>query len=89
MAIVLDGTSLTIEKLVGIARFGEPVETSRHITREEEQAEWHYQRARKLFETGRFYESILELDQALQLNAHHKDALTLMRRARQRLEELK
>lgn len=54
---------------VGISmRFGEAKEVFRHLTPEQERAEWHYMRALKFYKDRRDQEALLELDNALWLD---------------------
>ena len=67
-------------------KFGKPMEVSRYPTREDGQAEFRTGRAKKLMAEGRFYEAVLELNEALKLDPNSKEALELMKKARLDME---
>lgn len=72
---------------VGISvKFGEPVEITPHITPEQEKARWRTDRAKQLMRENRHYEAVLELNEALKLDPYLKEAVELMKKARNFME---
>jgi len=63
-------------------KFDKPVEVTRYLTREQEQARQKTELARVLMQESRYYEAVLELNAALTLDPGYKEALELMRKAR-------
>lgn len=63
-------------------KFGKPVEVTPHISPEQEQARWKTERARGFIRENRYYEAILELNGALDLDPGSIEALELMKKAR-------
>lgn len=63
-------------------KFGKPVDVTPHLSPEQEKALWKTGRARDLMKDGRYYEAVLELNDALGLDPHCVEALELMRKAR-------
>lgn len=70
-------------------KFDKPVEVTRHLSIEEEQARRKVEQARSYLKDGRYYEAVVELNGALQLDAGSKEALELLRRARALVGESK
>jgi hypothetical protein len=69
-------------------RFGEPLERLSVVTEDEENAAWHVERAGVMMDGRRYYEAALELNEALRLDPHNKEALRLMRQVREKLNRL-
>lgn len=63
-------------------KFGKPAELTPHLSPGQEQARWKAERARELMRESRYYEAVLELNEALELDPGCAEALELMRRAR-------
>jgi hypothetical protein len=63
-------------------KFDKPVEVTRHLSLEQEQARQKTELARTLLKESRYYEAVLELNGALLLDPGSKDALDLLRKAR-------
>ena len=63
-------------------KFGKPVEVTKYLTWEQEQAKQKTERARIMIRESRYYEAVLELNGALTLDPGNKEALELMRKAR-------
>lgn len=63
-------------------KFGKPVEITRYLTWEQEQARQKTERARIMIRESRYYDAVLELNAALLLDSGNKEALELMRKAR-------
>ena len=63
-------------------KFGKPVEVTPHLSPGQEKAKWKTERARELMRESRYYEAVLELNEALGLDPGSAEALELMRRAR-------
>jgi hypothetical protein len=63
-------------------KFGKPVDATPHLTPAEEQARERTERARVLMRESRYYEAVLELNEALKLDPGSSEALALMRKAR-------
>ncbi len=63
-------------------KFDKPVEVTKYVTREQEEAKQKTERARGLIRESRYYEAVLELNGALILDPGNKEALELMRKAR-------
>ncbi|MBI5622224.1 MAG: PorV/PorQ family protein [Elusimicrobia bacterium] len=73
--------------LMGVSvRFGEPIETTPHLTPGQEKAAGLIRRARALIQDSRHYEAALSLDEALTLDPNNKEALRLLRQVRDALE---
>lgn len=70
-------------------KFDKTVEVTRHLTREQEEARQKTEIARTLVKESRYYEAVLELNGALQLDPGNREALELMRRTRAQVEESK
>lgn len=63
-------------------KFDKPVEVTRHLSLEQEQARRKVEQARAYVKDGRYYEAVMELSGALQLDPGSKEALELLRRTR-------
>ena len=63
-------------------KFGKPVEVTPHSSPEQQQARWKIERARDFMKENRYYEAILELNGALDLDPGSTQALELMKKAR-------
>jgi len=63
-------------------KFGKPVEVTPHSSPEQEQARWKVERARGFMRENRYYEAILQLNGALDLDPGSLEALGLMKKAR-------
>ncbi len=63
-------------------KFGKPVEVTPHSSPEQEQARWKVERARGFMRENRYYEAILELNGALEIDPGSIEALDLMKKAR-------
>ena len=63
-------------------KFDKPVEITRHLTWEQEKARQRTEQARIMMQESRYYEAVLELNEALNLDPGYKEALELMRKAR-------
>ncbi|MBI4656973.1 MAG: PorV/PorQ family protein [Elusimicrobia bacterium] len=63
-------------------KFGKPVETLSYLTPEQEKARWRLARAEKFMEKNRYYEAVLELNEALKLEPNLQEALDMMKKAR-------
>lgn len=63
-------------------KFGKPVEVTPHKSPEQEQAHWKVERAREFVRENRYYEAILELNGALELDPGSIEALELMKKSR-------
>lgn len=68
-------------------KFDKPVEVTKHFSVEEEQARVKVDTARTRLRENRYYDAVVELNGALQLDPGNKEALELMREARSRVEE--
>ncbi|MBI4802231.1 MAG: PorV/PorQ family protein [Elusimicrobia bacterium] len=62
-------------------KFGKPVVVTPHISPQQEQARWKVERARGFMRENRYYEAILELNGALDLDPGSIEALGLMKKA--------
>lgn len=67
-------------------KFGKPVEITKYLTWEQEQAKQKTERARIMIRESRYYDAVLELNGALILDPGNKEALELMRKARSLVE---
>ncbi|MBI4351405.1 MAG: PorV/PorQ family protein [Elusimicrobia bacterium] len=63
-------------------KFDKPVEVTRYLTWDQEQARQKTERARLMIRESRYYDAVLELNGALILDPGNKEALELMRKAR-------
>lgn len=63
-------------------KFDKPVEITKYVTWEQEQAKQKTERARSMIRENRYYEAVLELNGALTLDPGNKESLELMRKAR-------
>ncbi len=63
-------------------KFDKPVEVTKYLTREQEQARQKTERARIMIKESRYYEAVQELNGALTLDPGNKESLELMRKAR-------
>ena len=70
-------------------KFGKPVEITNHISPDQERSRWKTGRAREFMKDSRYYEAVLELNDALGLDPGNAEALVLMRRARSLMETAK
>lgn len=68
-------------------KFDKPVKFTEHLTREQDEARRKTERARALIVGRRYYEAVLELNGALELDPGNREALELMRRARTSMED--
>jgi len=62
-------------------KFGKPVDVTPHNSPEQEQAHWKIERARAFMKENRYYEAILELNGAIDLDPGSAEALELMKKA--------
>ncbi|MHB0996339.1 MAG: PorV/PorQ family protein [Elusimicrobiales bacterium] len=67
-------------------KFGKPAEVTPHLSPAQEKAYSKVERARRLMRDSRYYEAVLELNDALGLDPGHPEALELMRKARALVE---
>jgi len=63
-------------------KFGKPVDVTPHLSPEQEKARWKVARAREFMKDNRYYDALVELDDALTLDPGYTEALDLMRRVR-------
>ncbi len=70
-------------------RFGKPVDVTPHLSPDQEKARWKTERAREFMKERRYYEAVLELNDALRLDPGCGEALELMRRSRRLMETSK
>ena len=63
-------------------KFGKPAELTPHLSPAQEKARWKVEQARRLMRDSRYYEAVIELDDALGLDPGDPAALDLMRRVR-------
>ncbi|OGR76557.1 MAG: hypothetical protein A2X32_12340 [Elusimicrobia bacterium GWC2_64_44] len=63
-------------------KFDKPVAVTQHLSLEQEQARQKTEFARTLMKESRYYEAVLELNGALQLDPGSREALDLLRKAR-------
>ena len=67
-------------------KFGKPVEITPHLTPEEEKALWYFERGKILAGQQRYYDAVLELNEALKLDPNCTKALQLMEKMRNMME---
>ncbi|MDO8805775.1 MAG: PorV/PorQ family protein [Elusimicrobiota bacterium] len=67
-------------------KFGKPVDITPHLSPAQEKARWQAGRADLMMREGRYYEAVLELNDALALDPGCGEALELMRKARAMVE---
>jgi hypothetical protein len=67
-------------------KFGKPAEVTPHLSPAQEKARWKVEQARGLMRDARYYEAVVELDEALGLDPGDPEALELMRKARSLVE---
>ncbi len=63
-------------------KFGKPLDVTPHLSLAQEKARWKVERARLLMKENRYYEAVVELDDAVSLDPGYTEALDLMRRVR-------
>lgn len=67
-------------------KFGKPMEVTPYVSPEQERAGFRLGKAKLLLSERRFYEAVLELNEALRLDPNLPGALELMRKARAGIE---
>lgn len=67
-------------------KFGKPVEVTPRLTPQQEKARWKLHRAKVFMKENRYYEAVLELNDAVTLEPNLKEALQLMKQAREMME---
>ena len=67
-------------------KFGRPVEISPYLNPDQERAVQKLERGKKLMTAGRYYEAMIELGEAIELDPALKEAVTLLRSARRQME---
>ncbi|MCX5792512.1 MAG: PorV/PorQ family protein [Elusimicrobia bacterium] len=67
-------------------KFGAPVEVTPYLTPQQEKARWKLNRAKAFMRENSYYEAVLELNDALTLEPTLKEALQLMKQAREIME---
>lgn len=67
-------------------KFGKPVDMTPHLSPDQEKARWKIERARLMMSENRYYEAVLELNDALTLDPGDNEALGLLRKARSMVE---
>ena len=67
-------------------KFGKPAEVTPHLSPAQEKARWKVEQARGLMRDRRYYEAVVELNDALELDPGDPEALELMRKARALVE---
>lgn len=67
-------------------KFGKPAEVTPHLSPAQEKARWKVEQARNLMRDKRYYEAVVELNDALALDPGDTEALELMRKARSLVE---
>lgn len=67
-------------------KFGKPVDMTPHLSPAQEKARWKTERARLMMDEHRYYEAVLELNDALTLDPGYNEALRLLRKARSLVE---
>lgn len=67
-------------------KFGKPVDMTPHLSPDQEKARWKTGRARLMMSDARYYEAVLELNDALTLDPGYNEALELLRKARSLVE---
>ncbi|MFA5161837.1 MAG: PorV/PorQ family protein [Elusimicrobiales bacterium] len=87
-ALASMGKFNVVNRMSIAARFGKPIEVTPHLTEDEEKALWHYERAKKLSAERRYYDAVLELNEALKLDPKCTQALQLMEKLRNMMETL-
>lgn len=67
-------------------KFGKPAEVTPHLSPAQEKARWKVEQARRLMRDSRYYEAVVELNDALVLDPGDTEALEMMRKARSLVE---
>ncbi len=67
-------------------KFGKPVEVTPHFTPRQEKARWKLARAKEFMKERSYYEAVLELNDAVELDPNLKEAMRLMEYARGMME---
>ena len=67
-------------------KFGKPVDITPHLSPMQEKARWRTERADLMMREARYYEAVLELNEALALDPGYGAALEMMRKARAMVE---
>ena len=63
-------------------KFGKPVDMTPHLSPAQEKAKWKIEQARLLMRDSRYYEAVVQLGEALELDPGDPEALELLRRVR-------
>ena len=67
-------------------KFGEPVDVTPRLSPEQEKARWKLSRGKEFMRDRRYYEAVLEFNDAVVLEPNLKEALQLMKQARDLME---
>lgn len=67
-------------------KFGSPIDVTPHLTPLEEKSIWHIEKAKDYMGQNRYYDAIVELNEALKLDPKNSDALRLMEKSKDMLD---
>ncbi|NLH39245.1 MAG: PorV/PorQ family protein [Elusimicrobia bacterium] len=70
-------------------KFGSPIDVTPHLTPEEENAVWHIEKAKEYMGQNRYYDAIVELNEALKLDPKNRDALRLMEKSKDMIDTIR